>query len=293
MSEITPITIPVTVEATETTIPMTMSCEVQPPSDPPTGTKTIDITQNGTRTEDVTRFEFAEINTAVPQIQQIAIRPDAVLEESFTYDKRIVADEGITIPPYQTTTVTLKATEQLAEISADTEHYRYLLVYRTLAIPEYNTGNIEKGRFEWSCLVGAYEFVFTPTEDLKPLVPGEYRASPNALAAQGSVSARGVYFSSDTSLITFTSASYGIWTPNVSQEYSYGKIRIKSPSFTMRGHANIFAQSFWEAITDIRFQYVYELWRVPLGSLNYNGWSNQQSVDKTLDCLYSPSHKLL
>lgn len=40
------------------------------------------------------------------------------------------------------------------------------------------------------------------------------------------------------------------------------------------------------------FQYIYELWRVPIGSLQYNGWSNQQLVDKSLDCLYSQNHKL-
>jgi hypothetical protein len=60
----------------------------------------------------------------------------------------------------------------------------------------------------------------------------------------------------------------------------------------MRGQANIFDQPFWEALTDIRFQYVYDLWKVPLGSLGYNGWQNQQSVDLSLDCLYSQDHKL-
>ena len=75
--------------------------------------------------------------------------------------------------------------------------------------------------------------------------------------------------------------------------YVSGKIQINSPNFTMRAQANIFDKVFYEALTDIRFQYVYELWRVPIGSLQYDGWSNQQLIDKALDCLYSTSHKLL
>lgn len=293
MSEIIPITVPVTVEATETTIPMNMSCEVQPPSDPPTGTKTIDITQNGTRTEDVTRFEFAEINTAVPQIKQIALRPDAELEKSWTYDKRIVADEGITIPPYSSTAVTLKATEQLDEITADAENYKYFLTFRTLVIPEYNTNEIARGRYEWSSMVGAYDFVFTPMEDLKPLVDSEYRIATNSAAVQGGVSYRSLYFTSPTGISIYATTSYGIWTTAVVPGYVSGKIRVNSPNFFLRAQANILDQPFYEAMTDIRFQYVYDLWRVPIGSLQYNGWSNQQSVDFSLDCLYSPSHKLL
>ena len=293
MSELTPITIPMTVESTETTAPMAMSCEVQPPSDPPIGTKTIDIIQNGTRTEDVARFECAEIHTAVPQIKRISIRPDAELEESWTYDKRIVADEGIQIPAYQSTTVTLKASEQIGEVEADSANYKYFLTFRTLVIPEYDTDNVGRGRFEWSSMVGAYEFVFTPMADLHPLVDGSFAIATNSAAVQGGVSYRSLYFTSATGISIYATTSYGIWTTAVSPTYTVGKMKINSPNFTMRAQANIFDQLYYDALTDIRFQYVYELWRVPIGSLQYNGWSNQQLVDFSLDCLYSPSHKLL
>lgn len=293
MSEIIPITVPINVDSTDTTIPISMSCEVQPPSDPPTGTKTIDITQNGTTTEDVVSFAFAEINTAVPQIQQIALRPDAELVQSWTYDKRIVADEGIPIPAYTTAAQTLKETEQLDEITADAANYKYFLTFRTLVIPEYNTTETARGRYEWSSMVGAYEFVFTPMAELHPLVDGEYSIATNSAAVQGGVSYRSLYFTTATGIGVYATTSYGIWTTAVVPAYVGGKIRVNSPNFYMRAQANIFDQLFYEALTDIRFQYVYELWRVPIGSLQYNGWSNQQMVDFSLDCLYSPSHKLL
>ena len=226
-------------------------------------------------------------------IQQIILRPDAELEESWAYDKRIVEDEGVTIPAYTTTNQTLKSTEQLAEITADVDNYRYFLTFRTLATPEYSNSNTGRGRFEWSCMVGAYEFIFTPMAELHPLVPGEYRVSTNSAAVQGNVSYRGLYFASVNSLSIYATNTYGIWTPSVAPAYVSGKMRINSPNFTMRGQPNIFDQPFWEALTDIRFQYIYELWKAPLGSLQYDGWQNQQSVDKALNCLYSSSHKLL
>ena len=258
----------------------------------PTGTKSISITQNGTTTENVADYASAQITTNVPQMQRIILRPDAELVQSWTYDKRIVADEGVTIPAYSTANQTLKASEQIAEIAADTENYRYFLVFRTLAIPEYNTEDVGRGRFEWSCMVGAYEFIFTPMEGIKPLVSGEYRISTNSAAVQGNVSYRGICFASATSISIYATNIYGIWTPSVAPSYVSGNIRINTPNFTMRGQPNIFDQPFWEALTDIRFQYVFELWREPIDSLQYRGWSNQQSVDKALDCLYSTNHKL-
>lgn len=262
------------------------------PSSQPTGTKSISITQNGTTTENVADYASAQITANVPQMQRIILRPDAELVQTWAYDKRIVADEGVTIPAYTTSNQTLKASEQLDEITADTEIYRYFLVFRTLVIPEYNTEDAGRGRFEWSCMVGAYEFVFTPMADLKPLISGDYRASTNSASVQGNVSYRGIYFTSANGISVYATNTYGIWTPSVAPTYVSGKMRINSPSFTMRGQPNILDQPFWEALTDIRFQYVFELWRVPLGSLQYDGWQNQQSVDKALECLYSTDHKL-
>lgn len=249
------------------------------------------VTENGEYSE--TGKAFSPVTVAVPPtVKQIAIRPDAVLEDSWTYDKRIVADEGITIPAYQTTTVTLKATEQLAEITADTENYKYFLTFRTLVIPEYNTNETARGRYEWSSMVGAYEFVFTPMADLHPLVAGTYSIAANSATVQGGVRYCSLYFTSATGISIYPTTAYGIWTVAVAPTYTGGKMIVNSPNFTMRGQPNIIDEPYWNALTDIRFQYVYELWKVPLGSLQFDGWSNQQSVDKMLDCLYSQNHKL-
>ena len=226
-------------------------------------------------------------------VKRIIIRPDAEIAQSWTYDKRIVADEGIQIPAYQTTTVTLKATEQIDEIIADAANYKYFLTFRTLVIPEYDTDEISRGRYERSSMVGAYEFTFTPMAELHPLVDGTFTIATNSASVQGGVSYRSLYFTSSTGISIYATTAYGIWTTAVAPAYTGGKIKVNSPNFTMRAQAHIFDQLYYDALTDIRFQYVYELWRVPIGSLQYNGWSNQQMVDFSLDCLYSPSHKLL
>ena len=258
----------------------------------PSGTKQINIVQNGVVTENIADYANAEITTNVPQMQRLILRPDAELLQSWTYDKRIVADEGIAIPAYSTSNQTLMASDQIAEITADVENYRYYTTTRSLAIPEYDTTDVGRGRFEWSSMVSNCEFVFTPMEELYPLVDGEYRIATNSAAAQSSVSYRGLYFTSSTGISIYASTGYGIWTPNIAPTYVGGNIRIHTPNFTMRGQPNILDQPFWEALTDIRFQYVIELWRVPNDSLQYKGWQAQQSADKVLDCLGRTDHKL-
>lgn len=226
-------------------------------------------------------------------IQQIIIRPDAELEESWTYDKRIVADEGITIPAYSTSAQILKTSQLLDEITADVEHYRYYVTARSLVIPEYNTTDTGRGRFEWSSMVASHGFIFTPMAELHPLVDSEHTIATNSAAVQGGASYRGLYFSSQTGISIYATTTYGIWTSYAAPTYVVGNMRISSPSLTMRGQPNILDEPYWEALTDIRFQYIIEMWRVTIDSLGYRGWQEQQSIDKALDCLYSPSHKLL
>lgn len=77
------------------------------------------------------------------------LRPDAELIKTFSYDKYIVEDEKVTLPAYNTTTQTLKASETLTEtVATDLTTYNYYVLIRMLTIPKYNTNAIAKGRFE-------------------------------------------------------------------------------------------------------------------------------------------------
>lgn len=224
-------------------------------------------------------------------LQYVILRPDAELWKTWTYDKLIVADEGITIPAYSTTQQALKTSVRLEEITLDDSNYKYFVVARTLSIPIYNTTEIGKGRFEWGATTHMFEDVTVSGEKFKTLVDGS-SASATSIGFSGGNYYRGVNYGVYVTPVTQTTNTYGTWQSFSSPSFGSGKLRINSPSFVMRGNDNSFSQQFWEATTDIRYQYVIELWRAPIGSLDYDGWQWSQSFDHILDCLYSNDHKL-
>ena len=224
------------------------------------------------------------------------IRPDAEKVETWSYDKLWVAEEGNTLPAYSTTAVTLKASEQL-EITHewDLENYKYLVLVRGLVIPFYNTDSIARGRVEWSMSNTAYELVCAEADSFHALVDptASYRAPTLAWLAAGGAVYRMPYFTNSLGqLSVYSATSYGIWVTTVAPSYASGELYINSPNLTLRCQANVFDRPFYEALTDIRFQWVIELWREPVGSLNYNGWTANQELDHILNCVYSTTHKL-
>lgn len=259
----------------------------------PTGTKSISIVTNGTQTEDVTSYASAEITTNVPQLKQFVIRPDAELFKTYTYDQMLVADEGITIPEFSTTSVTLKATDQLEAVTPDFASYKYYQTVRTLLIPIYNNSTTGRGRFEWSESIGFYEYLTREPAGYHSLVDENKNPATRSANWIGTGLYRAGYWTSATGYTLYATTSYGLWATLVAPGYTGGTLNINSPNVVLRGQVNILDQPFYEAITDIRAQYVIELWRVPIGSLQYDGWSATQQEERVLDCLYSPSQKLL
>lgn len=262
----------------------------------PTGTKQISIIQNGTVTEDVTNYANAEITTNVPQMQRAILRPDAVKVETWSYDKLWIEDEGETLPAYSTTAQTLKASEQLnITHEFDLDNYKYFVLERGLVIPIYNTDTIARGRPEWSLSNCAYELVYPERGAFRALVDPTKSYGSVALSwvTTGGAFYRMPYFTSTTgSLSVYAATSYGVWIGMVVPSYGSGAVQINSPQFTLRCQPNVFDQPFYEALDDIRFQWIIELWREPVGSLDYNGWVANQELDKILECVYSTDHKL-
>jgi len=262
----------------------------------PTGTKQIGITQNGTTTEDVTNYASAEITANVPQMQRSILRPDAVKVETWSYDKLWIEDEGETLPAYSTTAQTLKASESL-EITHEfnLDNYKYFVLIRGLAIPIYNTDTIARGRPEWSLSSCAYELVYPERGAFHALVDPTKSYGSVALSwiTTGGALYRMPYFTNTSgSLSVYAATSYGLWVTMVAPSYANGVLYINSPNLTFRCQPNVFDQPFYEALDDIRFQWIIELWREPVGSLDYNGWVANQELDKILECVYSTDHKL-
>lgn len=222
------------------------------------------------------------------------LRPDAELIKTVSYDKYIVEDEGVTIPAYNTTTQTLKASETLSEtVATDLATYNYYILIRMLTIPEYNTTAKAKGRFEWigsSCL---YELCNLEGNTIHSISdPTKYVTSrTSSLVSAGSFHRVG-YWSTSSAFSTYTGASYGTYQAVTAPSFSSNKITIKSPVFNIRGHATYYTQTYWEATTDIRYQWKAEVYRVPkTGNLN-GEWGLVSQWRHVMDDVYSSSHTL-
>lgn len=232
---------------------------------------TLSITDNGTA--DVTNYANIDVNVAGGggAIKLGVIRPDAELVQKWTYDKRLVADEGITLPSaYSTTSQTLKAAATIATYNGDPSAYRYFIVQRCLTIPVYNITTLAKGREEYVYSVYGGEWVYQPQGELCTLDGTKTYGQYSQITATGAFT-REVLWNSATALNVYTSPAYclaqNIQAPAISSNKT---ITIKSPTVTIRGHATYLTQTFYEAITDARLQYVIELWRVPIDTVL--GW---------------------
>lgn len=245
-----------------------------------------------------TGFEsaIAGIPSGTVTLKMGVIRPDAELVETWSYDKLWLAEEGETLPAYSTTAVTLKASEALdVEHEWELDDYKYFVTARTLAIPLYSTDEIARGRVEWSEVHGAWELVYPDSGAFHALVDPTKSYLSRALGwvASGGTFSRMPYFSNALGTVSVYSAnSYGLWCTVQAPTYASGELSINSPTFTLRCQANVFDKPFYEALTDIRFQWVIELWRVPVDSLNLVGWSANQQMEHVLECVYSADHTL-
>ena len=97
------------------------------------------------------------------------IRPDAELVQSWTYDKYIVEDEGVTLPTYSTTAQTLRASENLSPTAmVSSEEYDAMVVTRTLATPVYNSSATSTRRMIWSAYYDMIEYCSIPPKFSTP-----------------------------------------------------------------------------------------------------------------------------
>lgn len=232
--------------------------------------------------------------TQVAGIVPIVMRPDAALVKTYAYDKYIHADEEITIPAYSTTATVLKASENLSPTyTVDLANYSYYIVERMLTIPEYSITTLAKGRAEYAFAATGYEIGAIEAADLHALIdPTEKLASRTTSIYNTGNFARIVYYSSGTAIGAYASAAYAVYQTVTAPAISGSTLTLKSPAFGIRGHATYFAQTYMDALTDVRYQYVIEVWRAPRGNLSFDGWWAANNAYKILDCIDTTTHKL-
>ena len=221
------------------------------------------------------------------------IRGDAELVKQWTYDKKIHADEGVTIPSYSTTATALKASASLSPtISVDFAGYGYLTLIRGIVTPEYSIQTTGKGRFCYA----VHSYVHYVSSSAAGLFKynGVNVAPANASSqyvAFGGSNNKIVYYSS-ASAINLYSGTYGVYlnitapsvaTPGTSP-YTSSTMTVNSPALSIRGNTTYFTNTYYNALTDIRYQYIIEVYRVPT-SATVNGWEQESQLKHVIDCV--------
>ena len=216
--------------------------------------------------------------------------PAAELIQTYSYNKLFVTDEHGTIPSYTTTATTLITGSELSPtIQLNLVNYDYLVLIRGLAIPIYNTSTKEKGRTVYTTFAGGYEIV---SMDSGTFHDNNVSYAKNFVAAQGLASTvRNCYWSSATA-VSATSSGYGVYFSQVAPTFSSSTVTnptltIKSPSFLIRGSTSVFTSSAWSKVTDIRYQYKIELYRIAKSTYNLNGWGFEQQTYKIINDYYN------
>ncbi len=215
------------------------------------------------------------------------LRPDAELVQRWTYDKLIVADEGIALPAYSTSSKTLKSSENLDEFTLSHSDYSYYINARCMSYPIYGSGAIAYGRLEFGLSVFGYEFTHVPVRAAASKSdPTVYTDNGVLFRADKKINAM-LYWRSNSAISFYmtTGSTYGaLQDLSISTPSSTGKLKMKTPSLQLRGSGTYFASDAWALMTDIRYQYILELWRAPRSNLNVDGWEIEQSIMHGIDC---------
>lgn len=207
----------------------------------------------------------------------------------------MVTDDGVTLPEAPTAAkVDLVESEALPDITTDAANYKYFVNQRAIAYPIYSGSEIGRGRFEYGISESCMEALAFDNGDFIALVDSEKKYANGAYTFIGSSQYRGVYFTSYSgSMSVYTSNTYGLYVVFSTPSLTSSAIRLSSPALSVRCQANIYDDPFWNITTDIRYQYIMEVWRVPRGTdRDMNGWTNTMQMERTLGCVLSPSHTL-
>lgn len=230
---------------------------------------------------------------AALSLKNLVLRPDATLVKTYTFDKMVNADLEITIPPYTTSATTLKASADLSETyTVDYTNYNYFILERMLTIPTYSVSTKAKGRAEYHINSAMYEITEIPADNFEAILNGtKFGSRTVSIVAAGNFF-RLLYWSNGTTLATQATTVYGPYQAVVTPALSSGVITMKSPTIGIRGHTTYFTSTYFNAVSDIRVQYVFEIWRAAKNNLNVDGWGGFQNSMHIIECANSSNHKL-
>ena len=261
-----------------------MNVTIQPPQ----------ITVSAQQTEATLNIGTQIARTNVkPTLKYGVLRPDAELVKTYSFDKMAVADMNLTIPAYTTNVSTLKASEDLSDTyTVDYENYNYFILERALTIPTYSVSTIGKGRVEYHVNGTLYELTEIPANSFQAIINTTKLNSIATMMSQAGYFYRLIYWSNGSTLAAQSTTAYGTYQAATAPTVSNGVITMKTPTLGIRGHTTYFTNTYFNKVTDIRVQYVLEIYRSPKGNYNLDGWGGFQNMEHIIDCVNSQTHKL-
>lgn len=261
------------------------------------------IASNAAAASDITQGKLAYVNgslvTGTNQgggggaVKVGALRPDAELVQTWSYDKLWVADGEGTIPAYTHTQQTLKTYSTLTPtVTLDPSTYNYYIVGRYLTYPIYNNTIKAKGREEYHSVVNGYELVQIPIGTFDSMDKSKSNTSALDYLMQGITAQHLILFwNSSTALNVASTSGYGANMSPYPPTVSNGILTVYSPYMYMRGSSSYLNSTYWDYITDIRFQWIIELYRAPI-SASVKGWERLSQLYHMRDCVNDTSHTL-
>lgn len=206
-------------------------------------------------------------------------RGDAERIQRWQVDDLWVQDLGNTKPTYSTTAKTLLTGASLTPtIATDHANYNYYILMRGLAIPIYDNAQA-KGRTDYDLSCYNYELNTQPANTIKSISGTAYASRHTVVQSLGSVG-RTIYWTSASAITVLTNITYGFYITAQAPTYSSSAITVKAPNYGCRGHTTYCTSGNWSHLTDIRWQWVIDVYRAPK-NIATDGWQLQNMTD---DC---------
>lgn len=242
-------------------------------------------------TQDAHGGDIVEITAEVIQPMKFGIiRSDAELLQSYSYDKLLSSDLGITIPAYSTTQKTLVSSSTLSPtISMSYADYHYYVLERMIVYPIYSNNTMASGREEYHVVSCEYEVAQTQENTFKAMNGTYY--NNRIFTITDAIVQRLIYWNSSSSMTGFSSSGQGLMINAQIPTAASGILSIKSPSITIKGSDTYLSSTYFNAITDIRAQYIIEVYRVP-NTTELIGWGNTQQLLRLAEGVNSSSHTI-
>ena len=233
-----------------------------------------------------------------PPLKMGVIRPDAELIQTWSYDKLWVTDDEGVIPSYKTTETTIHIGAAIPPtVSLALNDYRYFILFRCITIPIYNTTTKEAGRPDYSVTSGLYEVAEAPGNTFTSLDGTQTYADRYTRIYVVGVCYYMPYWTSASEFSVYPATTYGVHqtviAPTLSPVASdTPTLTIKDPNLIIRGSSSYLSSSVWDKMTDIRRQYVIELYRISKANDALGGWGIQSQMQHIKNCVNTTNHKL-